>query len=82
MRKDAIEAGFPRLAQAGKTTVWRIFNKQNVKPQGIRYYLEKRNTKLDRKMQEVLIVYRAVSLYAGWRGAGDNTSIADLYREC
>ena len=56
-------AGFPRLAQAGKSTVWRILDEHQIKPHRIRYYLEKRDPEFDRKMQEVLLVYRDVSLY-------------------
>ena len=59
----AIAAGHPRLAQAGKSTVWRILNEHDVKPHKIRYYLEKRDPDFDRKMQEVLMVYRDVSVY-------------------
>ncbi len=64
VRKHAVEAGFPRLAHVGKTTVWRILNEQNIKPHRIRYYLEKRDPEFDRKMREVLMVYQEVSLYA------------------
>jgi transposase len=56
-------AGFPRLARAGKSTVWRILDENDIKPYRIRYYLEKRDPEFDRKMQEVLMVYRDVSLY-------------------
>lgn len=56
-------AGFPRLAKAGKSTVWRILDDNDIKPHKIRYYLEKRDPDFDRKMQEVLMVYRDVSLY-------------------
>jgi transposase len=56
-------AGFPRLARAGKSTVWRILDENEIKPHRIRYYLEKRDPEFDRKMQEVLMVYRDVSLY-------------------
>lgn len=57
-------AGFPRLAHAGKSTVWRILDENEIKPHKIRYYLEKRDPDFDRKMQEVLLVYRDVSIYA------------------
>jgi transposase len=57
-------AGFPRLARAGKSTVWRILDENEIKPHKIRYYLEKRDPDFDRKMQEVLLVYRDVSIYA------------------
>ncbi len=63
VRKRAVDAGFPRLAQVGKTTVWRILNEQNIKPHRVRYYLEKRAPEFDRKMREVLLVYQEVALY-------------------
>jgi transposase len=54
-------AGFPRLARAGKSTVWRILNEHQLKPHKITYYLEKRDPDFDRKMHEVLMVYQDVS---------------------
>ncbi len=57
-------AGFDRLSNAGKSTVWRILNENDIKPHKIRYYLEKRDPEFDRKMQEVLMVYRDVSIYS------------------
>ena len=56
-------AGFARLSNAGKSTVWRILDGCDIKPHKIRYYLEKRDPDFDRKMQEVLMVYRDVSIY-------------------
>jgi transposase len=56
--------GFARLARAGKSTIWRILDDNDIKPHKIRYYLEKRDPDFDRKMQEVLMVYRDVSIYA------------------
>jgi transposase len=61
--ESAEAAGFSRLANAGKSTVWRILDDNDIKPHKIRYYLEKRDPEFDRKMQEVLMVYRDVSLY-------------------
>jgi transposase len=57
-------ADFPRLANPSKSTVWRILDDNDIKPHKIRYYLEKRDPDFDRKMQEVLMVYRDVSLYS------------------
>lgn len=59
----ASAAGFDRLAKAGKSTIWRILDGNDIKPHKIRYYLEKRDPDFDRKMQEVLMVYRDVQLY-------------------
>lgn len=61
--EHAEAAGFPRLAGAGKSTVWRILDENQLKPHKITYYLEKRDPHFDRKMHEVLMVYRDVSLY-------------------
>lgn len=61
--EGAEAAGFARLANAGKSTVWRILDENEIKPHKIRYYLEKRDPQFDRKMQEVLMVYRDVSIY-------------------
>ncbi len=62
--EQAALSGFPRLAGAGKSTVWRILDENQLKPHKIAYYLEKRDPDFDRKMHEVLMVYRDVSLYS------------------
>uniref|UniRef100_E6PJV0 Transposase of ISCARN21, IS630 family n=1 Tax=mine drainage metagenome TaxID=410659 RepID=E6PJV0_9ZZZZ len=59
----ATAVGFPRLARAGKTTVWRILDAHELKPHRVRYYLEQRDKQFERKMAEVLMVYRDVNLY-------------------
>jgi transposase len=41
--EGAEAAGFARLTNAGKSTVWRILNENEIKPHKIRYYLEKRD---------------------------------------
>ena len=60
----ALEAGFPRLQATNKTTLWRILNEHDIKPHRIRYYLERRDAEFERKMHEVLMVYRELSLHA------------------
>ena len=64
MSDPAQPAGFLRLAGAGKSTIWRILDENQLKPHKISYYWEKRDPHFDRKMHEVLMVYRDVSLYA------------------
>ena len=61
--EQAESSGFPRLSGAGKSTVWRILDENQLKPHKITYYLERRDPDFDRKMHEVLMVYRDVSLY-------------------
>ncbi|KGV77758.1 hypothetical protein Y043_6060 [Burkholderia pseudomallei MSHR2138] len=65
----ANEAGFPRLALAGKSTVWRILDAHELKPHRVRYYLEQRDAQFERKMEGVLMVYRDVDLYRARSGA-------------
>lgn len=60
--QQAEGAAFGHLPNAGKSTVSSILNESNLKPHKIRYYLEKRDPHFDRKMHEVLMVYRNVSL--------------------
>ena len=74
----ATKAGFPRLARAGKTTVWRILDAHELKPHRVRYYLDKRDPQFERKMAEVLVVYRDVNLYRA--GAAHDARVRDHRR--
>jgi transposase len=62
VRKEAVAAGFPALAKAGKATVQRILQAQELQPHKIRYYLERRDPDFEAKMRDVLLVYREVAL--------------------
>ena len=62
VRKEAVAAGFPALAKAGKATVQRILAAQALQPHKVKYYLERRDPDFERKMREVLLVYREVAL--------------------
>jgi len=77
--EQAEGAGFPRLANAGKSTVWRILDDIDIKPHKIRYYLEKRDPEFERKMQEVLMVYRDVGLYAPGAGGVHDARPEPIY---
>jgi len=59
-RKYAPGAGHDCLKRAVKATIYRILNAQPLQPHKINYYLEQRDEKFDKKMQEVLIVYQEV----------------------
>lgn len=61
--EHAAEAGFARLSRAGKATVWRILDAHELKPHRVRYDLQQRDSQFERKMAEVLMVYRDVQLY-------------------
>jgi transposase len=60
---QASTAGHPRLGNAAKATVWRILDSHDLKPHRVRYYLQRRDTDFERKMTQVLMVYRDVNLY-------------------
>jgi transposase len=61
IRRSAQAAGHPSLARVAKSTIHVILRDAPVRPHKIKYYLERRDPEFDRKMKEVLIVYREVS---------------------
>jgi transposase len=62
VRRHAVEAGHPSLRRAVPATVWRILSSNKVQPHRMRYYLERRDPEFERKMVEVLHVYKKVEL--------------------
>ena len=62
IRKVASASGHPGLARAGKATVQRILDAEELQPHKIRYYLERRDPEFEAKMRQVLLVYRELSL--------------------
>ena len=60
-RKHAPEAGHECLKRAVKATMYRILNSQPLQPHKVRYYLEKRDEEFDKKMHEVLVVYKEIN---------------------
>ena len=62
VRRHAVEAGHPSLQHAVPATVWRILSSNKVQPHRMRYYLERRAPEFERKMVEVLHVYKEVEL--------------------
>ena len=61
IRRCARAAGHPSVAGVAKSTIHVILRDAPVRPHKIKYYLERRDPEFDRKMKEVLIVYREVS---------------------
>lgn len=62
IRKTCIEAGYPSLASIVPSTVNKILNNAAIKPHKIRYYLEKRDPEFEKKMDDVLIVYKQIEM--------------------
>ena len=62
VRGNCVKAGHPCLSRAAKATVHRILSERCLRPEKIRYYLEKRDPNFEEKMREVVMVYEEVSL--------------------
>ena len=62
VRREALAAGHPSLARAGKATVHRILAAQPLQPHKVTYYLQRRDPAFESKMREVLLVYQEVAL--------------------
>lgn len=62
IRKSCVDAGYPNLASVAPSTVNTILNDADIKPHKIRYYLEKRDPEFDRKMTDILIVYKQIEM--------------------
>jgi len=61
IQQTAKAAGHPSLVRIVKSTVHAILRDAAIRPHKIKYYLERRDPEFDRKMKEVLIVYREVA---------------------
>jgi transposase len=55
-------AGHPSLAKAAKATIQRILDQHPLRPHKMAYYMERRDPEFERKMQDVLMVYKEVNL--------------------
>lgn len=62
IRKTCVEAGYPSLVLIAASTVNKILNDAAIKPHKIRYYLEKRDPEFEKKMNDVLIVYKQIEI--------------------
>ena len=61
-REHGPAAGHSCLARLVQGTVCKILAKEEIKPHKVRYYLENRDAEFERKMAEVLCVYREVAV--------------------
>ncbi len=62
VRATCEAVGYPGLNKIAISKIWTILNDAEIKPQKIRYYLEKRDPEFKEKMNEVLIVYKQIEL--------------------
>jgi len=75
VRKHAAEAGHECLQKAVKATIQRILASHPLRPHKIAYYMEKRDPEFDRKMAEVLCVYKEINLQ---KETSETTSIVTV----
>lgn len=68
IQNNAMEAGFPRLATMTKSMLQKILAKSDIKPFKIKYYCEKRDPDFEKKMHDILLVYKQISLQFGEDG--------------
>ena len=74
-RKYGPAAGHDCLKKAAKATIQRILDEHPVRPHKMAYYLERRDPEFEKKMEDVLCVYREVALQNEAAQPGDVPSI-------
>lgn len=62
IRTHAKEAGHERLSTITESGVYKILDKSNIKPFRIQYYCERRDPDFEKKMHNVLLVYKQLSI--------------------
>ena len=70
------EAGYPELNEIVSSTVWNILNDAEIKPHKISYYLERRDPEFERKMEEVLIVYKQIEIQFEAKEDSDTVTVS------
>ena len=61
-RKHASEVGHNCLNNVVKSNIHNILKSHPIKPHKVRYYLERHDSEFEKKMNEVLVVYKEVNL--------------------
>jgi transposase len=61
-RKHGPVSGHPTLKKLSRGTVSKILTQNKVRPHKIAYYLEQRDPEFDRKMEQILYVYKEVEM--------------------
>jgi transposase len=74
-RKYGPVAGHDCLKKAAKATIQRILDEHPVRPHKMAYYLERRDLEFEKKMEEVLCVYKEVALQNKAAQLGDVPTI-------
>ena len=62
INKNAEASGYTRLSTISRSGIKNILDNAEIKPHKIRYYCEKRDPDFDKKMHDVLVVYKQIEL--------------------
>jgi len=62
INKHAEAAGYTRLSTISRSSIKNILDHAAIKPHKVRYYCEKRDPEFDKKMHDVLVVYKQIEL--------------------
>ncbi|MEO8050108.1 MAG: IS630 family transposase [Acidobacteriota bacterium] len=62
IRKHCVTAGHPSLFELSRSKLHRLLTQGEIKPHKVRYYVERRDPEFERKMIEVLHVYKEVEI--------------------
>lgn len=62
IRQQAVTAGHPSLSQLSRSKLHRILTQGELKPHKVRYYVERRDPDFEKKMVDVLHVYKEVEI--------------------
>ena len=62
INKNAEAAGYLRLSTISQSGIQKILEKAAIKPHRIRYYCEKREPDFEKKMNNILVVYKQIEL--------------------
>ena len=62
VQKNCVNAGYPELENISHNTVRTILGSNEIKPNKITYYLEKKDPDFESKMHDVLLVYKQVEM--------------------
>ena len=62
INKNAENAGYIRLSTISRSSVRNILENAEIKPFKIQYYCEKRDPEFERKMNDILVVYKQIEM--------------------
>ena len=62
IRQHGAAAGYPELGQLSRSKLHKMLTEAEIRPHKIRYYVERRDPDFERKMAEVLHVYKEVEI--------------------